>query len=116
MTNGKKMIIDLGSHSLGLAETINALREKGYVKDFNLMENCLERRGGKFLSFANEFEVDQVFRFDVMSDPDDQSVLYAIHSKKNGIKGILVNGFGIYSDAVTNEMINALELSEGKLR
>jgi hypothetical protein len=100
----------------GLAETIDSLRKKGYVEDFNLKENCLECRDGKFKIFAEDFEVDQTFRFDVMSDPDDQSVLYAIHSEKSGLKGILVNGFGIYSEPMTNEIISALQRGELKRR
>jgi hypothetical protein len=97
---------------LGLAETIEALKAKGYVEDFNLRENCLECRAGEFRVFADEFEIDSVFRFDVMSDPSDQSVLYAIHSKKTGLKGILVNSFGVYSEPVTNEMVAALLRAE----
>jgi hypothetical protein len=62
--------------------------------------------------FADEFEIDAVFRFDVMSDPSDQAVLYAIHSKKTGLKGILVNSFGLYSEPATNEMVAALLRAE----
>jgi hypothetical protein len=97
---------------MGLAETIDALKARGYLEDFNLRENCLECRAGGFKIFADEFEIDSVFRFDVMSDPSDQAVLYAIRSKKNGVKGILVNSFGVYSEASTNEMIAALQRAE----
>ena len=64
----------------------------------------------------DEFLIDQVFRFDVMSDPGDQAVLYAIHSTKTGLKGLLVNGFGIYSEARANQMAEKLLRPESELR
>ena len=98
----------------GLAETIKDLRGSGYVEDFNLKENCLESQKNGFKAFAEEFRVDRVFRFDEMSDPDDQAVLYAIHSVKTGLRGILLNSFGVYSEASTDKMIAALQLEEHK--
>lgn len=97
---------------MGLAETIEALKADGYVEDFNLRENCLECQKRKFKIFADEFKVDKVFRFDEMSDPSDQAVLYAIRSEKTGLKGTLVNSFGLYSESTTNEMIEALQREE----
>ena len=99
-------------NKMGLAETINSLKAKGYSEDFNLLENCLECREGKFKIFADEFKVDAVFRFDEMSDPADQAILYAIQSEKNGLKGTLVNSFGIYSDSATNSIVSALLRAE----
>jgi len=93
---------------LGLADTIRALRIKGYTKDFNLLGAILDSHTGKLRASDDEYVIDQVFRFDVMSDPDDQSILYAIHSIKTGHKGILVNGFGIYSETQTNKMVDKL--------
>lgn len=103
-------------NTLGLAETINALRSRGYTEDFNLSEASHDTEAGLLHTLNDEFMIDQVFRFDVMSDPDDQSILYAIHSTKTGQKGILVNGFGIYSDARANRMVDKLLRPESELR
>ncbi len=92
-----------------LSEAMNALREEGYVEDFNLKQNCLECRDGKYKVFHNEFKIDNFFRFEGMSDPGDSSILYAISSEKYHLKGQLVNGYGIYTDAITNEMLNKLK-------
>lgn len=81
-----------------LSETINALKTEGYTVDLNLSKEhvvCLDQK----LSLApDEFEIDKVFRFEGESNPEDQSVLYAISSEKHKIKGLLVNGYGIYAD------------------
>jgi hypothetical protein len=92
-----------------LTEGINALKKQGYTEDFNLKQNCLEDKDGKHKLFHDEFKIDKSFRFDVNEDPSDQSVLYAISSEKRKLKGILVSGVGIYSDAITNEMLEKLK-------
>lgn len=93
-----------------LSEAMNALRDEGYVEDFNLKQNCIECRNGEYKVFHNEFEIDEFFRFEGMSDPGDSSILYAISSEKYKLKGQLVNGYGIYSDGITDEMLNKLKM------
>lgn len=91
-----------------LSQAMEILKKQGYVEDFNLKQNCIECRQGQFKIFHDEFEIDMVFRFDVMTDPGDQSILYAISSEKYQLKGLLVNAYGIYSDPLTDEMIAKL--------
>ena len=93
-----------------LSETMNELRKQGYTEDFNLRQNCLECRNGQFRVFANEFKVDDYFRFEGDSNPDDSSILYAISSDRYRLKGVLVNAYGIYSEPVTDEMLAKLDL------
>jgi hypothetical protein len=57
----------------------------------------------------NEFEITEVYRFEGDSDPADEAIVYAIESK-HGEKGVLVNGFGIYSDSVSDELIEKLKV------
>src|SRR4051794_20631470 len=93
-----------------MSGTINELRNEGYVEDFNLLRQCLECRNGAYRIFADEFEVDKFFRFEGPSDPADAAILYAISSDKHGLKGVLVNGYGISSDDITDEMLQKLQL------
>ena len=92
-----------------LSQAITALKQQGYTEDFNLKENCLECIAGKKDLLPHEFEIDKSFRFDVNEDPSDQAVLYAISSPMHNIKGLLVNGYGIYSDSASNEMLEKLQ-------
>ena len=93
-----------------LSETMDILRVEGYTEDFNLQQNCLECRNGKFKVFTDEFKVDKYYRFEGDSNPSDQAILYAISSDKYGIKGVLVNGYGIYSEPITDELLQKLEI------
>ena len=43
-----------------------------------------------------------------MSSTDDNSVLYAI-SSKNEIKGLLVDAYGVYSESLSESMIQKLK-------
>ena len=93
-----------------LSETMNELRKEGYLEDFNLKQNCLECRDGNFKIFADEFKVDKFYRFEGESNPSDSAILYAISADTRGIKGVLVNAYGIYSDSVTDEIAVKLEM------
>lgn len=83
------------------AHAINELRKKGYTEDFNLEENCLVCRVGKY--GADEFEVREVVRFEGDSDPGDEAIVYGIETG-DGTRGVLVNGYG-YSSAPMGEAI-----------
>ena len=91
-----------------LSEAINALRAQGYTEDFNLQSHCLDCRVGEIQLFPHEFEIDKLFRFYGPSDPDDESILYAISSAKYNLKGLLVNAFGPDADMFTQEMVEKL--------
>jgi len=93
-----------------LSQTMNELRKEGYVEDFNLKQNCLECRNGQYKVFAEEFKVDKFFRFEGESNPSDSAILYAISSDKHQLKGVLVNAYGIYSDPLTDEMLQKLDI------
>ncbi len=64
----------------------------------------------KFKVFADEFKIDKYFRFEGQSNPSDQAILYAISSDKHQLKGVLVNAYGIYSEPVTDEMLQKLDI------
>ncbi len=94
-----------------LSETMEELRKQGYTEDFNLQQNCLECRNGEFKVFAEDFKVDNYFRFEGDSNPSDSAILYAISSDRLGLKGVLVNAYGIYSETVTDELMEKLQIS-----
>ncbi|HYG37151.1 MAG TPA: phosphoribosylpyrophosphate synthetase [Cytophagales bacterium] len=95
-----------------VSEITNKLKKEGYTIDFNLKENCLECHGNYLQIFPDEFIVDKLYRFEGISDPADEAIVYAISSTKHNLKGVLVNGYGIYSDRVTDKMVEALRMKE----
>lgn len=90
-----------------VTEAVKGLKERGYTLDFNLEENCVICEGNKYK--PEDFEIVAVYRFEGDTDPADGAVVYAIESK-NGLKGVLVNGYGIYAAGLGSEMAKKLSI------
>ena len=84
-----------------VSEALKDLKGRGYNNDFNLAENCIICNNEKFEPL--DFEIVEVYRFEGDSDPADEAIVYAIQSK-TGVKGVLVNGYGIYSETISDEL------------
>ena len=94
-----------------VSEAVEGLKQRGFTMDFNLQENCLVCHDKIFN--VDDFEIVEVHRFEGDSDPSDEAVVYGIESK-NGLKGILVNGYGISSDQISGEMARKLSIHKDK--
>jgi hypothetical protein len=90
-----------------LSQALNELKKRGYTEDFNLKENCIVCPTRATDLSPEEFDVDEVYRFEGMSNPSDNSVIYAISSSR-GMKGVLVDAYGAYAEAITPEMARKL--------
>jgi len=98
------------SESFGtLSETINGLAKLGYTHDFNIKGECIVCDSTNLTLSTDDFQIDKVYRFEGDSDPEYQSILYAISSEKYGTKGTLVNGYGISSDAASSKLVEKLK-------
>ena len=91
-----------------LSEAINDLTKKGYTFNFNMSRDCIFCADSNMQLQPEEFEIDEVHRFQEMSDVDNESILYAISSAKHKIKGLLVNAYSIYSDSASAKLVEKL--------
>ena len=89
------------------SKAIEDLKSRGYTEDFNLKDNCIICNTAKFN--ADEFDIKEVYRFEGDSDPGDESIVLGIESK-NGLKGVLVNGYGYSSEPMGDEIERKLKL------
>jgi len=87
-------------------EIIKKLQDKGYHIDYNKSPNLK-----KLEKTPQLFKVDEIFRYEGLTDPEDETIVYAISSVINNQKGILVNGYGIYALPEVEEIINKLNAS-----
>jgi len=90
-----------------VTEAVKGLKQRGFLIDFNLSENCIVCDNDKI--DVNDFEIVEIHRFEGDSDPADEAIVYAIRSF-NGKKGVLVNGYGISADPVSAEMAKKLNI------
>jgi hypothetical protein len=93
-----------------VTEAVKKLGEKGYTYNFNLGFDCLECKDTGQSLKPDEFEIDEVHRFEGNTDPGDENVLYAISSDKHGLKGVLLNAYGMYADGVTDTLLAKLKI------
>jgi hypothetical protein len=93
-----------------VSETINGLKNEGYILDFNIKKDCIVCQKTNTVLSPDDFEIDKVFRFEGVSNPDDEAIVYAISSTKFNAKGTLVNGYGIYADEATTVLIEKLKI------
>lgn len=90
-----------------VTEAINDLAKRGYTTDFEILkdQNCFVcNQTAKQLS-ADEFEIDETYRFEGDTDPGDEMIVFAISAKKHDVKGIIVNAYGAYADTDTAKIV-----------
>ena len=80
-----------------LLDALNDLISRGYTEDFNVDHDRMQCREKHIEMTADEFEIDEFYRFEGMTNPSDMSILYGISSEKYNIKGTLVSAYGTYS-------------------
>ncbi len=79
-----------------LSEAVNDLIRRGYTTDFLMLKekDCLVCNSNSLELSPEEFAIDEVYRFEGMTDPADESVVFAISSDKHNIKGLVINSYG----------------------
>lgn len=92
-----------------LSVAIEALQKEGYTVDFNLVEEGVEAKSLKNTWKAGELEVVRYYRFEGMTNPGDNTILYLIETN-DGNKGLLVDAYGADTGPVSKEMIDKLKI------
>ncbi|WP_405381218.1 phosphoribosylpyrophosphate synthetase [Maribacter sp. LLG6340-A2] len=95
---------------ISLSVAIKALQEEGYTEDFNLCDAGIENKSKKQIHKATDLEVVKFYRFEGMTNPDDNTILYVIETSQ-GEKGLLVDAYGAYSGNVPKELIEKLRIT-----
>ena len=91
-----------------LADALEGLKERGFTEDFNLQESCIHCGESNIRLHPDEFVIDEFYRFEGDSNPDDNSIIYAISSVNGEIKGTLVDAYGMYASSLSPKMVAKL--------
>lgn len=91
-----------------VSEAVDDLIKRGFTHDFRICSEGIECLMLEIKLHPEHFEIIELYRFEGDSDPADEAVVYGIQSN-TGIKGVLVNGFGIYSDSISDAMVKKLK-------
>lgn len=93
-----------------LSVAIQKLQEEGYTEDFNLHSAGVENKHRKTVHPASELNVVKYYRFEGMTNPADNTVLYVIETSR-GQKGLLVDAYGAYSGNIPRDLLEKLRIS-----
>lgn len=97
-----------------LATCVNRIIRDGYTEDFKITEQGLESMDQQKKFGPEQIKIVNFFRFEGMSDPDDNAVLYVIETI-DGTKGTLIDAYGIYNDARIGRFIKDVERIQKKI-
>ncbi|NUM32776.1 MAG: hemerythrin domain-containing protein [Bacteroidetes bacterium] len=92
-------------------EALTELHKKGYTLDFSILDeqDCIYCHNQNHSLSADEFVIDEIYRFEGDTDPGDEMIVYAISSSKHNLKGVLTNAYGIYSDSKNSKIVEKLK-------
>jgi hypothetical protein len=91
-----------------LVECLNKMIEEGYKEDFVTEDEQLKCVSTGKLYNPADVNVINFFRFEGISDPEDNSIMYVIETN-DGTKGTVVDAYGAYADPDVSTFFAAVE-------
>lgn len=92
-------------HYAPVEKALRELNAKGYVIDYNVEEDRILKR-------AAEFAIEEIYRYEGESNPDDEATVYGILNKINGDKGVFVAGKLAFVDNDVAKVLLKLEIDD----
>ncbi len=91
-----------------LSSCLNKLVLDGYTEDFKAGEKGIVSLQTEKTYEANNVNIVNFYRFEGVSDPSDNAILYVIETN-DGAKGTLVDAYGPYADTKVEEFMKEVE-------
>jgi len=92
-------------HYATVKKALKELKEKGYTIDYNVEEDRILKR-------AAEFIIEEIYRYEGMSNPDDEATVYGIANKIDGDKGVFVAGKLAFAENDVAKILLKLEIDD----
>ena len=94
-----------------LSEAVNALTKRGYSHSFEIKVEGLFCPASNCCYHTRELLITEVYRFEGISDPNYNEVVYAVESK-DGLKGIIIDAYGAYSDEFKTKLFEDIPVKK----
>lgn len=88
-----------------MVEAVSDLAKRGYSHNFSISNNSQLIEGNQYHFYPFEVELHEFHRFEGNTNPDDMSIVYAVKTI-NGMKGTVVDSFGVQGSEVVSEFMN----------
>jgi hypothetical protein len=94
-----------------LSEALQRLSAAGYTDDYRAVRYGLRSRSSGTIHSPEQFQIEEVVRFEGESDPSDESAIFALTYIGDGTKGTYTVAFGPMMDSLDADMVGRLPLS-----
>jgi hypothetical protein len=94
-----------------MSTVLKKMSEEGYTANFKACEEGLKCLDSDKMYKPKDLHVVNFYRFEGISDPSDNSILYAIETS-DGTKGTLMDAYGAYSDPLVEKLMKQVKIDE----
>ena len=77
-----------------VTDAVEMLRARGYVADFELVDDQLVSTRGEASCPVDQAVVEHLYRFEGPSDPGDMMIVFGLRDPATGVRGTLARAFG----------------------
>lgn len=97
-----------GSGPDTLTDAVRSLVASGYEADYRIEDGRLNCTTCGHSHDAEGAVVERMYRFEGMSNPDDQSIVLGLRCPVCGLRGVLVSGYGPSADPEELDVLTIL--------
>ena len=97
---------------LTVAAAVDDLTRRGFTEDFHVVDGKLRATGTGETVTSEDLVIREYHRFEGISDPDDMAIVYGLEAT-NGLRGTVVDAFGVYSDPVLSALLEHVPIRLG---
>ena len=94
-----------------MTEALKGLHARGFTTNFEFLNNAFCAVDGGRTFNAEELSILEHHRFEGVSDPDDEAIVYAIESGE-GIRGTIADAYGVYSNPELEAFMEKVKMCE----
>ena len=94
-----------------MTEAIQGLKARGFTTNFEYLNKSLCAVDTRRTFQAEELSIREHHRFEGASDPDDESIVYAIETN-DGIRGTIVDAYGVYANSELEAFMEKVKMRE----
>ncbi len=87
---------------------VAALHDAGYPADYGIRDDAVYDEATREPFPPETFAVHALYRFEGITDPDDEALVLALEHLPSGRRGVLVAGYGAETAAAENAILPRL--------
>ena len=94
-----------------MTEALKGLKARSFTTNFEFLNNAFCAVDSERTFKAEELSILEHHRFEGVSDPDDESIVYAIETS-DGIRGAIADAYGVYSNPKLEAFMEKVKMCE----